>query len=200
MFAGLLLANLSCVRTKTDADSPVRVKEGPRFTEISSQLIMGGPEICFNGIDDNQDSLIDEGCGVAQSEVQFVLAWGYDDADFDLYVSDPEGEVAVASGTTASGLTLSADCPHLEKACRGQNYENVYFEDSDILPGVYHVRVRLEKVPTRSTPITAQLGVRLPSRTTSFEIEMFDVGQEIIAEFEVHASVNKQGLAPQQGK
>jgi len=170
------------------------VKKGPQLLELSGPLMMGGPEICFNGLDDNQNSLIDEGCGVAQSEVQFVLAWDSAEADLDLYVSDPEGELAVAGGTTTLGITLSGDCPQQEKACRGQNYENVYVEDSEIPPGVYHVRVRLEKAPARRSAVKAHLGVRLPSRTTAYEIEMFDEGQEIIAEFEVHEIAKKASL------
>jgi hypothetical protein len=199
-FLAPLLWNLSCARDKQDAETPGQVTAGkPRLIEIFSPVLMGGAEICFNGIDDNQNTLIDEGCGVVQSEVQFVLAWD-SDADFDLYVSDPQGEVAVVNGTTASGLTLSADCPNREKACRGQNYENVYVEDADIAPGTYHVRVRLEKAPAKSNFVKARLGVRLPNRTAAYEIEMFDEGQEIMARFEVRALAKQLSSPSEQGE
>ena len=191
---------LSCGRSDKNVSSPASVEKGPQLLELSGPQMMGGPEVCFNGVDDNKNSLIDEGCGVAQSEVQFVLAWDSEDADLDLYVRDPEGGLAVTGGTTTLGLTLSADCPKQEKGCRGQNYENVYVEDAEIAAGVYHVRVRLEKAPVRRSSVKARLGVRLPSRTTSYEIEMFDEGQEIVAEFEVHELVKKASLSSDQSE
>ncbi len=146
---------------------------------------LGGAEICFNGLDDNGNLLIDEGCGVAQSEVQFALAWAEPTADLDLYVSDPDGQLAVADAATSLGLALSADCPKESKTCGGQNFENVYLEQPDPAPGMYRVRVRLEKIPQTSELVEATLGVRTPKGTTGHRMVFYSEGQEVFLEFEV---------------
>jgi hypothetical protein len=161
------------------------VGKEPVVELLSQARSLGGAEICFNALDDNQSGLIDEGCGVAQSEVQFVLAWSVAKADLDLYVTDPNGHVATAEGTTSLGLTLSADCPKEKKDCEGQNFENVYLEEPDPAPGTYRVRIRLEEMPIEDEEIVATLGVRLPSGLSARRLVFFAEGQEIFLEFEV---------------
>ncbi len=156
--------------------------------------LLGGAEVCFNGLDDNQNRLIDEGCGVAQSEVQFALAWTEPSADLDLYVSDPEGHLAVSDGTTSLGLTLSADCPEEKKNCHGQNFENAYLEQPDPAPGTYRVRVRLEKLPAQLDRVEATLGVRTPKGTTGHQLVFYSEGQELFLEFEVPEMTDSKKL------
>ena len=45
-----------------------------------------------NGIDDTCDGRVDEGCGFALGNLQITAAWN-SDADIDLYVTDPAGEI-----------------------------------------------------------------------------------------------------------
>lgn len=163
---------------------PARVDEQP-VVEVLELDAFGGAEVCFNGLDDNGNLLIDEGCGVAQSEVQFVLAWTDPSADLDLYVSDPDDHLAVADGTTSLGLTLSADCPEDRKNCHGQNFENAYLEQPDPAPGTYRVRIRVEKIPVAIDRIEATLGVRTPKGTMAHQIVFFSEGQEAFLEFDV---------------
>ena len=47
------------------------------------------PESCANATDDNQNGLIDEGCGLALGAVQFLAGWGAAKADVDLRVMEP---------------------------------------------------------------------------------------------------------------
>jgi hypothetical protein len=146
-------------------------------------------ETCFNAVDDNHNRLIDEGCGVAQGQVQVTLAWPESQADFDLFVTDPEGEIAAEKSSTHLGLTLSADCPSSESGCKEQSYENVTLQNEPVTAGVYRVRVRLERFSSGRSQENAQLGVRFPGRTESFSLAFFEVGQEIRMEFSVKEQV-----------
>jgi hypothetical protein len=67
-----------------------------------------GPELCFNARDDNCNGIIDEGCGVHTGLVQFIIAWDEPQADVDLLVTDPNGELVEVGATSQSGLIGSA--------------------------------------------------------------------------------------------
>jgi hypothetical protein len=166
------------------ARAPAGAQE-PTVTLLSTERDFGGAETCFNALDDNQNHLIDEGCGVPQSEVQFAVAWSDEGADVDLHVTDPKGHLAAADGTTTLGLTLSADCPAQKKDCEGQNFETVYLEEPDPAPGTYRVRVRLEVMPTDADEIVATFGARLPNGTSARRLVFFAEGQEIFLVFQV---------------
>ena len=150
-----------------------------------------GAELCFNGLDDNRNTLIDEGCGVRQGQVQFVLAWDEEAADLDLYVTDPDGEIATNASATLLGLTLSPDCPK-DKRCAGQNFENAFLEELDTPCGNYRVRIRLEKLPPGRDQLLGTLGVRLPGGTRAYRLEFFAEGQEIFLEFDVESADEKE--------
>ena len=110
-----------------------------------------GPERCFDARDDNCNGIIDEGCGVNTGLVQFAIAWDEANADVDLNVTDPDGELVEVGRVTQNGLTKERDCPGRHSECRGQNLENVFLEDGDPTRGDYRVRVRLEKLGRRGT-------------------------------------------------
>lgn len=145
----------------------------------------GGPETCFNALDDNGNQLIDEGCGVAQGQVQVMLAWEAPGVDLDLYVTDPNGEIAVHGAATRSGLTRTSDCPDAESDCHTQAYEGVYLEEVDALPGKYQVRLRLEERPAEQSPIFATLSIRQPQGTQGYRLEFYQEGQEARLTFDV---------------
>jgi tRNA (guanosine-2'-O-)-methyltransferase len=131
-----------------------------------------GAELCFNAWDDNNNTLIDEGCGVHQGQLQIVLAWSNRDVDLDLIVTDPCGDVAGVDKATRSGLTLSTDCPQPEAGCSEQPYENVYREQDDILSGRYWIVVRLTSELQSDEMIVAQLGLRQLGETRAFSVEL----------------------------
>lgn len=191
-FAVLLLA---C--EKTGAHAPVASQRTSAGESLEARVRPFTPplqaaETCFNAVDDNQNGLIDEGCGVNQGQVQFVLAWDEPLADLDLYVTDPNGQIAPADSATDLGLAKSLDCPDEKNVCAGQNYENVYLEEEEIPRGKYMVRVRVEKIPEGSPDLRARLSVRLPSGTKAHVIEFSREEQEVMLEFSVAPPKKKE--------
>lgn len=56
---------------------------------VEASCTQGAAEQC-NGLDDNCNGQIDEGCGYQSGAIQITLAWNTG-ADIDLYVTDPQG-------------------------------------------------------------------------------------------------------------
>lgn len=190
---GLVLLCVACNRSAGEPSTSAKGKRTstrePTVEEVLSTGISNA-ETCFNAIDDNRNLLIDEGCGVDQGQVQFVIAWLEPEADVDLYVTDPDGEIAPVDGTTELGLVRSIDCPDEKNICGGQNYENVYLEADDVAPGIYLVRVRVERIPEGVKVLNVSLGTRLPNGTRAHEILLYEEAQEVVLEFSV-ARVSK---------
>lgn len=128
------------------------------------------PEVCANASDDNQNGLIDEGCGLALGAVQFLAGWGAPKADVDLRVMDPNGELIEVGRVARSGLTKDRDCPGRGTECRGRNLENVYLAEGDPMKGEYRLRLRLESLGGETPPIRVMLGARLGPVSRSYEI------------------------------
>jgi tRNA (guanosine-2'-O-)-methyltransferase len=131
-----------------------------------------GPELCFNAVDDNCNGVLDEGCGVHTGVIQFAIAWSDPDADVDLNVIDPNGELVEVGRLTQSGLTKQRDCPGRSNACHGQNMENVYLDSGEPLPGKYSAFVRLERLGKADPPVSVMLGARVGQKTYSVEVKL----------------------------
>jgi tRNA (guanosine-2'-O-)-methyltransferase len=138
---------------------------GPPELRREQSCVTTHPERCFDARDDNCNGLIDEGCGVETGAVQFMIAWEEATADVDLLVTDPRGELAEPGRLTQSGLTSSRNCPGANAECSGQNFENVYLEGDEPLPGRYEVRVRLDKLGEARLPLRVTLGARVGSKS-----------------------------------
>jgi hypothetical protein len=98
----------------------------------------GAGEAC-NGLDDNCDGRIDEGCGWASGQIQVTLSWGTG-ADMDLYVYDPSGyQIYYGNTTSPSGGVLDHDA---RGYCTGNGtIENVYWSTPRPPAGNYTVEV-----------------------------------------------------------
>jgi hypothetical protein len=130
------------------------------------------PEQCGNAADDNQNGLIDEGCGLSQGLVQFLAGWGAAKADVDLRVVDPNGELIEVGRVARSGLTKDRDCPGRGSECQGRNLENVYLAEGEPLKGEYRLRLRLESLGGESPPIRVTVGARLGAVSRSYELSL----------------------------
>jgi hypothetical protein len=114
---------------------------GAGVTVIEASCQQGAAEVC-NGLDDNCNGQIDEGCGYSSGAIQITLAWATG-ADLDLYVTDPSGETLSYSNTQIStGGYLDQDA---RGACRStqpnNTIENVYWNTPQPPRGNYQVTV-----------------------------------------------------------
>lgn len=167
---GLSLTLAACGGATTKA----RGLEQGSGTEDDSALpgatIVTGPELCSNATDDNQNGLIDEGCGLSLGLVQFLAGWDAAKADIDLRVVDPNGELIEVGRVARSGLTKDRDCPGRGGECQGRNLENVYLAEGLPVKGEYHLRLRLESLGGETPPIHVRLGARLGAVSRSYEV------------------------------
>ena len=164
-WASLLLAALAlgCSAKQPLLEAPAVSGEGlPEAVQVPSS-----PELCGNALDDNGNGLADEGCGIATGLVQFLVAWDEPNADVDLRVTDPNGELAETGRPTASGLVKERDCPGRDGECRGRNLENVYLEQGELVRGEYRVRIRLVSLSGAEPPISVRFAARLGARAYS---------------------------------
>ena len=110
-------------------------------TIIEASCTPGAQEAC-NGLDDNCDGRIDEGCGYQSGNIQITLAWDTG-ADLDLYVTDPMNNTIYYGQTNSStGGVLDHDARGACNPSQANNrIENVYWNQSNPPSGVYRVEV-----------------------------------------------------------
>ena len=82
-------------------------------------------ELCWDGVDNNCEGHIDEGCpyGGGESGLHFIIAWRVN-VDLDLHVMGPDGIEVDFKQRAGGSLVLDKDC-HGDD-CGGNNVENVY--------------------------------------------------------------------------
>lgn len=135
---------------------------GTGVTVIEATCVQGGQEQC-NGIDDNCNGVVDEGCGYQTGAIQVTSAWNTG-ADIDMYVTDPSGQTLSYSNTsTSSGGVLDHDA---RGQCVGgqQNstIENVYWNSAQPPHGTYTVALHYFSdcnVNAGPTPTTVSIAV-----------------------------------------
>lgn len=171
--AGLLGLLAGCGGAKVTGPATAAASPASRDgVTLLSATTPASPEICSNAADDNQNGLIDEGCGLEVGLVQFIAGWSAPKADVDLRVIDPNGELVEVGRVAKSGLTKDRDCPGRGAECQGHNLENVYLAEGEPTKGEYRVRLRLEAMGGEPPPIRVTLGARLGSLTRSYELEL----------------------------
>ena len=124
------------------ASVSVRVTpQGAGVTMVENYCTAGAAETC-NGLDDNCNGVIDEGCGYNTGNIQITLAWATG-ADLDMYVTDPTGfTISYQNTQSPSGGHLDHDA---RGACVRQQsdatVENVYWNTMSPPSGQYQVEV-----------------------------------------------------------
>jgi hypothetical protein len=171
----LLLASSSCSAPLGRSPDSAAAESRRRRTitlDAPAPCVAPGAETCFNGIDDNCNGLIDEGCGIPSSPVMFAVAWDDRAADIDLLVTDPNNELIEVGRIARSGLTKDRDCPGKRDNSCSANLETVYLTDKTPVSGPYQVTVRLERLGNDAPPVAADLGVLLGELSTSRTIAL----------------------------
>ncbi|HRI64285.1 MAG TPA: hypothetical protein PK156_08600 [Polyangium sp.] len=147
------------------------VKASPGVV-LETACVPSGIEKCFDAHDDNCNGVIDEGCGLHTGILQFAIAWEAVEADVDLNVYDPSGELARLGEPTSSGLVKDRDCPQMSNECQGQNIENVYLAEGDPKRGNYRVVLRLDKLGGAVAPVRVRLGARVGQRPFGMVVDL----------------------------
>lgn len=117
------------------------VSAGAGVTVIQAACQPGAAEVC-NGLDDNCNGVIDEGCGYQTGQIQITLAWATG-ADLDMYVTDPMGQtISYMNRQSGSGGVLDHDARGACNASQANNtIENVYWNSPRPPSGQYQVEV-----------------------------------------------------------
>jgi len=115
-------------------------------TPNSSCVKESNKELCWDGVDNNCDGQIDEGCPYSGGTLQFIIAWKIA-VDLDLHVMGPDGKEVNWKMRDSGSLVLDKDCHGLKGGvddCPSGKVENVYFPTNrPLLKGHYKIWVEL---------------------------------------------------------
>lgn len=157
---------------EAEAVRDVRVPDG---IALETACVPTGVERCFDARDDNCNGVIDEGCGIQTGVLQFAIAWEAAEADVDLLVREPSGEVADLGAPTSGGLVKDRDCPSDGKSsadCQGQNVENVFLSEGEPPRGRYRITVALKKLGDAQAPVKVRLSARVGQRFFGMNLDL----------------------------
>jgi hypothetical protein len=110
---------------------------------VEAQCPRSASETC-NGLDDDCNGVIDDGCGYQSGSIQITASWD-SGADVDLYVTDPAGETIMYNAEhrrSASGGVMDHDARgDCRREQQNAHVENVYWSVERPPSGSYKVDV-----------------------------------------------------------
>jgi hypothetical protein len=152
-------------------------------TVLEAQCSTGAAESC-NGLDDNCDGRIDEGCGWESGQIQITLAWNTG-ADIDLYVTDPFGQtINYQARQSNSGGVLDRDA---RGACAGgDTIENVYWTSPQPPRGVYQVELHYWGSCGVAGPTPTTVSISVGGRVIGvYNVTLYDQQRIPVAAFQL---------------
>ena len=123
---------------------------------VQTRCDANAPESC-NGLDDNCNGRIDEGCGYNGGGLQITASW-QTDADINLVVTDPQNR-EVAEGHPAPGATLDQTA-NFNCVRSRPTLENAVWSAPRPPAGRYEVRLTaFDMCNAEETPVTVSISV-----------------------------------------
>jgi hypothetical protein len=166
-------ADFTVTVTGTLPDITATPTPSPGVTILTPGCTAGISESC-NGLDDNCDGAIDEGCGWSTGQIQVTLSWNTA-ADIDLYVYDPSGyRIYYADRSSPSGGMLDIDA---RGACVGGTgtIENIFWSTPTPPPGTYTVEVHNYAACGSYGPTPVQVSVSVGGRILGvYQLNLFE--------------------------
>ena len=134
-------------------------------TVIEATCTQGAQEAC-NGLDDNCNGQIDEGCGYQSGNIQITSAWNTG-ADIDVYVTDPGGNViSYQNRQSPTGGVLDHDARgNCNSSQENNRIENVFWNSPQPPSGSYQVELHYwGDCGTGAVPTTTTLSIAVGGR------------------------------------
>lgn len=134
-----------------------RVTAPPEATPVQTRCEAAAPESC-NGLDDNCNGRIDEGCGYQSGGFQATVAW-QSDADINLVVVDPQGNEVAEGRNSPTGGSIDQSANFNCVRAR-PTLENAVWAAPTPPRGRYELRLTaFDMCSAQSAPVTLSLSV-----------------------------------------